>query len=79
VQSWGREIDPLPPPHLGGDLTVKDKYGNNLRRGDEVTNADNDKGTVSATVTNLRGYVLVRWENGREDQVRADYLRREKR
>lgn len=53
-------------------MAVKDKYNNNLRRGNRVAGAGEhkgNKGEVTAGMTGKRGAVLVQWDEGEEEMV----------
>jgi hypothetical protein len=46
-------------------MAAGDRYGNNLRRGcrvKDLSDEERGEGEITATITNVRGVVLVRWD-----------------
>lgn len=60
-------------------MAVKDRYGNNIRRGGRVTDLREGTGRrrEGAAVATYDRQVVVQWDDGEEEQVRAADLRSE--
>jgi hypothetical protein len=57
-------------------MSEKDRYGKNIRRGGEVLDQREEKPSrVGKVVGSYDGQVVVQWEDGTEEQVRADKLK----
>jgi hypothetical protein len=51
-------------------MAAKDRYGNNIRRGARVADLveSGRQGEITATNTNVRGRVIVQWDNADEEE-----------